>query len=130
AGGVGAVDDAGIDGSLDGFEHGLAGAFGGKVDGAGAVEVEGDAGLARGNEGLDHHLNVAAGQEVRGKIVDSDVEAAFDGGDAVIDDETDGDAAQAQGDEFANLDGRAGGEGADPDHAEVEDDDREDEDDQ
>ena len=45
-GGVGAVDDLGVDEVLHGVEHGLAGALGGEVDGAGAVEVEVDAGLA------------------------------------------------------------------------------------
>ena len=74
----------------------------------------------------DHHLDVAAGQEVRGEIVDGDVQAGLHGGDAGVDDHADRHAAQAQGDQFGEGDLRARGQGAQPDEKEVEDDEPED----
>ena len=84
-----AVDDLGVDGSFHRFEHGLAGAFGGEVDGAGAVELEMDAGLARGDERQHHHLHIAARHEMRGQVVDGEGSAlpGFHRGDAVVHDE-------------------------------------------
>ena len=78
-GGIGGVDDLGIDGGFDGFEDGFAGALGGEVDGAGAVEDEVDAGFAGGDEGLDDEFDIAAGEVVGGEVVDGNVEAGFDG---------------------------------------------------
>ena len=84
----------------------FAGAFGGEVNGTGAVEVQVDAGLAGIDEGLDHHFDVTAGEEVSGEIVDGnaaflthfipDDEAGFDSVDAAIDDHADRDFAQAE----------------------------------
>jgi hypothetical protein len=56
-------------------------------------------------------------EEVRG-----DIDAGFDGGDASIDDEGGGDAAEAHADEFAHADGGARDEGADEEAGETEDD--------
>ena len=86
--GIRAVDDLGIDAGLHGLEHGLAGALGGEVDGAGAVEVEVNAGLVRGDERLHDHVRRCRrrGSAPR-EIVDGEVDAGFHGGDAVVHDQ-------------------------------------------
>src|SRR5207253_756846 len=114
-GGIRAVDHLGIDGGLDGFEHGLAGALGGEVDGARTVEHEVDAGLFGGDEREHDHLDVATCEVVSGEVVNGEGQPRFDGGDAGVHDQADRDAAQAQGDQLGELHARAGEEGAHPD---------------
>ena len=116
---IGAIDDLGIDRGLDGFEHGFAGAFGGEIDGARAVEVEVDAGLLRGDERQHDHLDAAAGQVMGGEIVDRHIQPGFDGGDARVHDHADRHAAQAQGDQLGEGDAGAGEQRANPDAEEV-----------
>ena len=117
--GIGRIDDFRIDAGADGFEDGLAGAFGGEVDGAGAIEVERDAGFVRGDEGEDDVADIAAGQVMRLQRIGGDVEAGFDRGDAVVDDQADRDFAQAHADHLADADGRVGDPGPKPEAKEV-----------
>ena len=114
AAGVRDVDDFGIDARAHGFEHGLAGAFGREVDGAGAVEVERDAGFVRGDEGEDDLVHVAAGEVVRLERIGRHIEAGFHRGDAAIDDEAHRHAAQAHGDHFYEADRGVRDPGAEP----------------
>ena len=62
---VGHVDDFRIDARAHRFEHGFARAFGGKIDRAGAIEIERDAGLVRGDQGEDDLAHIAARQIMR-----------------------------------------------------------------
>ena len=45
--GLGRVDHFRIDAGADRFENGFAGSLGRQIDGAGAIEIEGDAGFIR-----------------------------------------------------------------------------------
>ena len=123
-GGVRAVDDLRVDGGLHCFEHGLAGAFGREVDGAGAVEVEAEAGLFRRNERQHHHFNVASGQIMGGKVVDGHFQSRFDGGDAGVHDQAHGHGPQAKRDQFGVGDACAGEESANPNAEEIDEDDK------
>ena len=69
-----------------GDAHGLAGALGREVDGAGAVVFQMNASLARGDQREHDHLDAAAGKVMRGEIVDGQREAGFHGGDARVHD--------------------------------------------
>ena len=126
-GGVGTVDDLGIDRSAHGFHHALARAFGCKVDCAGAVPVEHDAGLLGGDEGLDGGDHVAAGEEVGLDVVDGEGDAGLGGGDARVDHHAVGHLAQAHGDEVGEADVGTGQPGTKPDAKEGDDDAKDDE---
>jgi hypothetical protein len=67
--GVRDFDNFGIDGGANSFEDGLAGAFGGEVDGASALPVEGDVGLVGGDDGLDGLDDITLGEVVRFEVV-------------------------------------------------------------
>ena len=86
-------------------------------------KIEMDAGLFRGDEREHDHLHIAAGQKMRGKIVDAERQAGFHGGDAAVHDQAHRNPPQAQGNQFDDGDFGAGKEGADVDHPKVERDD-------
>ena len=73
----GALDDFRVDGSADGFEHRLASAFSGEVNGAGALPVEGDVGLACGDKRLNGLDDVTLGEVVGFKVVGTDLDASL-----------------------------------------------------
>ena len=98
--GAGRVDDLRVDAGADGFEHGLAGALGGEIDGAGAVEIERDAGFVRGDEREDDLVHVAAGEIMRFERIARDIDAGFDRGDAGIDDHSNRHFAQTHPEHF------------------------------
>ena len=60
---------------------------------------------------------------MRGQIINAQRQSGFHGGDAPVHHHAHWHAAQAQGDEFGKGDLRAGEQGADVDHAEVQDED-------
>ena len=62
---VGHIDDFGIDAGAHRFEHRFAGAFGGEIDGAGAIEIERDAGFVRRDQREDDLAHIAARQIMR-----------------------------------------------------------------
>src|SRR5690606_35907371 len=62
---VGGLDHAGVHGDA----HGVQDVTSGQVDGRGAVEGQRDARLVRGDERVDHPVDVAAGQVVRFQLV-------------------------------------------------------------
>ena len=72
-------------------------------------------------------LTSPPGEVMRLERIARDVDAGFDGGDAVIDDQADRHFAQTHADHLANADRRVRDAGAEPESEEVEDDDREDE---
>jgi hypothetical protein len=109
-----AVDDLGIDAGAHGFEHGLAGAFAGEVDGAGAVVVQRDARLVRSDEGEHDVRHLTTGEKVRLKLVGVDGDARLGGGDAGIDDERIRHAAQPHGEQGGDADRSIGDQCAEP----------------
>ncbi len=124
--GMWAVDDFGVDAGADSFDNGFAGAFDGEVDGAGAIEVEGDASFVRSDEG-EHDLgDVATGEVVGFELVGEDGDAGFGSGDAGIDEEGVGYAAQPHGDEGGEANGAVGDTGAEPDVKEFADEEEDD----
>ena len=106
--GIGHIDDFRIDAGAHRFEHGLAGALGGEIDRAGAIEIERDAGLVRGDQREDDLADVAAGEIMRLERIARDIDAGFHRGDAVIDDQADRHFAQAHSEHFADADRRIG----------------------
>ena len=72
---------------------------------------------------LHHHLDAAAGEVMRGKVVNRQRDAAFHGGNPHVHNNSHRHAAQAQGDEFGELHPRAGEQRADPHAEEIDDDD-------
>ena len=108
-----------------GFEDGLAGAFGRKIDRTGAVEIERDAGLVRRNEREDDVAHVATRKVMRLERIARDVDPRFHGGDPVVDDQADRDFAQTHSDHFADADRRVCDPCAQPETEEIENYDRE-----
>ena len=125
--GAGDVDDFRIETGADGFEDGLAGSFGREVDGAGAIEVERDAGLVRRDESEDNVADIAACEVVRLQRVARDIDPGFDRGDAIIDDHANRHLAEPHGDHLSEADRRIGDPGAKPEAEEIKDHDRDDE---
>ena len=129
AAGVRTVDDLGIDARAHRLEHGFAGALGGEVDGAGAVEIQRDARLVRGDQREDHLVDIAAGEVMRFERVGRHEQPGFHRRDAAIDDQPGRHAAQAHKDEREKAHRRVSRHGPDVDADEIEDQQRGDEDD-
>ena len=68
------IDDFRIDAGADGFEHGLAGAFGGEIDRTGAVEIERDASFVRRDEREDDVADIAAREIMRFERIARDID--------------------------------------------------------
>jgi hypothetical protein len=109
-------------GSTDGFDDALARSLGGKVDGAGAIPIERDAGLLRGNERLDGGDHIATCQKVRFDVIDRDFNAGFLGGDSGIHHHAVGHLAQSHGHQIGEPDVSPGKPGSQPDAEERQDD--------
>lgn len=132
--GIRAIDDFRVNGSSDGFEDGLAGVLGGKIDGAGAVEGEGDAGFLGGDEGEDDIDDVTTGEVVGFELIGAVIEAGLGGGDAAVHNDAGMDFSEAHQDEIGEADGSSGGAGLNPeaekiDHDETNDEEKDDSDD-
>ena len=124
---LGAIDDFRIDAGADGFEDGLAGAFGREIDGAGAIEIERDAGFVRRDEREDDVVDVAAGEIMGLERIARDIDAGFDRGDAVIDDHADRHFAQTHPEHFEQPHRRVREPRAEPEIEEPENDNENDE---
>ena len=126
--GIGAVNDLGVDRSAHGLDHGLAGALRREVDGAGAVPIEHDAGLLRGDERLHGRDHVATGEVVGRNLVGRDLDAGLDRRDAGVDHEAIGHTTKAHAEQVQHAHGSAIQLGLQPDSDEGDKDGRRDED--
>ena len=124
---IGHVDHFGINARAHRFEHGLARAFGGEIDGAGAIEIERDAGFVGRDQSEDNLPDIAAREVVGLERIARNLDASFHRGDAVIDNHSHGNFTQAHPDHFSERDRRVRDPGADPKPEEIEKDDAEDE---
>jgi len=86
---AGRVDNLWINTRPDRFQHCLASAFRGKVDGASAIEIERNACLISGNQGKNHVAHVAACKIMRFKRIAADVESGFHRRNSIINNQTD-----------------------------------------
>ena len=86
---VRAIDDFRIDAGAHGFQDGLARALDCKVDGAGAVKIQRDAGFIRRDESQHDVGHVAARKKVGLQQVGLEGNACFDGCDPAVHDHSD-----------------------------------------
>ena len=86
----------------------------GEVDGASAVELEVDSGLAGHDQRADDHFDVAAGEEMGVELIDAYVEAGFDRVDAAVHDQSDRNLAQPKREQLGVTDPGAGHQRANP----------------
>ena len=93
-----AVNNLGVDGSVDRLDYVFACTLGRQVDGTRLVINQVDVGLPGVNQRLDHLLDVASRQEVRGKVVDGHGNTRLHSVNARVDDASDGNPADLQRD--------------------------------
>ena len=89
---VGHIDHFGINAGADRFEHSFAGALGREVDGAGAIEIERDAGLVRRDQREDYLTHIAPRQVMRFQWIAGNFDSGFYRSDSIVDNHSNGDA--------------------------------------
>ena len=90
--GIGHIDHFGIDAGAHRFEHSFAGALGREVDGAGAIEIERDAGLVRRDQREDHLAHISPRQVMRFQWIAGNFDSGFYCSDSIVDNHSNGDA--------------------------------------
>src|SRR5207247_1130006 len=106
--GIRTINDFRVDRRFHRFEDGLAGLLSGEVNGASAVELEVDSGLAGHDQRANDHFDVAAGEEMGVELIDADVQAGLDRIDAAVHDQSDGNLAQPEREQLGVADAGAG----------------------
>lgn len=123
----GAIDHGGIDGGADGLKHGLGGTFHGEIDGAGAIEGQGNAGLVGGDESENDLIDLAASHIVSLQLVGGILQTGFSRRDPGIDDERRRHFAQPHGHEGEQAHRGVRHPGPDPDAEKFHQDEQDDE---
>jgi hypothetical protein len=89
---VGHIDHFGIDAGAHRFQHRFARALGREVDGAGAIEIERDAGLVRRDQREDHLAHISPRQVMRFQWIAGNFDSGFYCSDSIVDNHSNGDA--------------------------------------
>jgi len=81
-----------MDGAFEHLEQGLSRKLGGEVDGAGAIEIERDAGLVRRDQREDYLAHISPRQVMRFQWIAGNLDSRFYGSDSIVDNHSNGDA--------------------------------------
>jgi hypothetical protein len=117
---MGAVDDFRVDTRLNGLDHALVGAFRREIDGAGTIEIQSNSGLVRGDECKNDLIDLSACEKVRLQRIGFNLDARLHRGNAAVNDEPDGHAAQPHRHHGDKADRGIGDSRTNPDPEEVE----------